>query len=133
MNRTRRRAVQVKNANEATRSAPKMNGFIDSAYITACRALPSSCSTSDAPYDVASGGQLSTWQAACKVRERKPSKKLYKRETEDGKAKMGSTLDKNLLVVSDLHLGEDLRPGGASVSYLRHLVRLEREFEDFLA
>jgi UDP-2,3-diacylglucosamine pyrophosphatase LpxH len=45
---------------------------------------------------------------------------------------MGNVLDKNLLVVSDLHLGEDLRPGGASVSYLRHLVRLERELEKFL-
>ena len=30
------------------------------------------------------------------------------------------------------HLGEDLRPGGANVSYLRHLVRLERELENFL-
>jgi UDP-2,3-diacylglucosamine pyrophosphatase LpxH len=46
---------------------------------------------------------------------------------------MGNVLDKNLLVVSDLHLGEDLRPGGASVSYLRHLVKLERELENFLA
>src|SRR5205823_14282607 len=44
----------------------------------------------------------------------------------------GKTLDKNILVVSDLHLGEDLRPGGANVSYLRHLVRLERELENFL-
>ena len=42
-------------------------------------------------------------------------------------------LDKNILVISDLHLGEDLRPGGANVSYLRHLVKLERELENFLA
>ena len=39
---------------------------------------------------------------------------------------------RNLLVISDLHLGEDLRPGGASVSYLRHLVHLERELAKFL-
>jgi UDP-2,3-diacylglucosamine pyrophosphatase LpxH len=45
---------------------------------------------------------------------------------------MGKTLDKNILVISDLHLGEDLRPGGANVSYLRHLVKLERELESFL-
>ncbi|HEY2744101.1 MAG TPA: hypothetical protein VGL86_05750, partial [Polyangia bacterium] len=36
------------------------------------------------------------------------------------------------LVISDLHLGEDLRPGGANVSYLRHLATLERELEKFL-
>ena len=35
----------------------------------------------------------------------------------------------NLLVISDLHLGEDLRPGGASVSYLVHL---EHELARFL-
>lgn len=46
---------------------------------------------------------------------------------------MGKQLDKNILVISDLHLGEDLRPGGANVSYLRHLVTLERELESFLA
>jgi UDP-2,3-diacylglucosamine pyrophosphatase LpxH len=46
---------------------------------------------------------------------------------------MGKTLDKNILVISDLHLGEDLRPGGANVSYLRHLATLERELEKFLA
>ncbi|HZS41631.1 MAG TPA: metallophosphoesterase [Polyangia bacterium] len=46
---------------------------------------------------------------------------------------MSNDLDKNILVISDLHLGEDLRPGGAGVSYLRHLVRLERELENFLA
>src|SRR3954464_7880251 len=45
----------------------------------------------------------------------------------------GKTLDKNILVISDLHLGEDLRPGGANVSYLRHLATLERELEKFLA
>jgi UDP-2,3-diacylglucosamine pyrophosphatase LpxH len=38
----------------------------------------------------------------------------------------------NILVISDLHLGEDLRPGVANVSYLRHLVKLERELEAFL-
>jgi UDP-2,3-diacylglucosamine pyrophosphatase LpxH len=42
-------------------------------------------------------------------------------------------LDKNILVISDLHLGEDLRPQGANVSYLRHLVKLEKELENFLA
>ena len=42
-------------------------------------------------------------------------------------------LDKNLLVISDLHLGEDLRPSTAAVSYLKHLVRLERELQSFLA
>jgi UDP-2,3-diacylglucosamine pyrophosphatase LpxH len=46
---------------------------------------------------------------------------------------MRTDLDKNILVVSDLHLGEDLRPGAANVSYLRHLVVLERELERFLA
>lgn len=45
---------------------------------------------------------------------------------------MGKTLDKNILVISDLHLGEDLRPGGANVSYLRHLVQLEQELQNFL-
>src|SRR5215470_5544544 len=46
---------------------------------------------------------------------------------------MGRSLDSNILVISDLHLGEDLRPGGANVSYLRHLVKLERELESFLS
>jgi UDP-2,3-diacylglucosamine pyrophosphatase LpxH len=45
---------------------------------------------------------------------------------------MAQGMEHNLLVVSDLHLGEDLRPGGTAVSYLRHLVRLERELEEFL-
>jgi UDP-2,3-diacylglucosamine pyrophosphatase LpxH len=45
---------------------------------------------------------------------------------------MTQATEHNLLVVSDLHLGEDLRPGGTSVSYLKHLVRLERELEKFL-
>src|SRR4030095_8377969 len=45
---------------------------------------------------------------------------------------MRTDLEKNILVISDLHLGEDLRPGVANVSYLRHLVRLERELENFL-
>src|ERR1700757_4733256 len=52
----------------------------------------------------------------------------------DGESsQMGKQLDKNILVISDLHLGEDLRPGGANVSYLRHLATLERELEKFLA
>src|SRR5205809_2239527 len=46
---------------------------------------------------------------------------------------MGKSWGKNTLVISDLHLGEDLRPGGANVSYLRHLATLERELEKFLA
>ena len=46
---------------------------------------------------------------------------------------MRSGLHTNILVISDLHLGEDLRPGGAGMSYLRHLVKLERELEAFLA
>lgn len=45
---------------------------------------------------------------------------------------MGKGLDRNILVISDLHLGEDLRPGVANVSYLRHLVKLERALEGFL-
>src|SRR6185312_10244284 len=50
-----------------------------------------------------------------------------------GSTQMGKQLDKNILVISDLHLGEDLRPGGANVSYLPHLAKLERELEKFLA
>jgi UDP-2,3-diacylglucosamine pyrophosphatase LpxH len=50
-----------------------------------------------------------------------------------GSAQSGKTLDKNILVISDLHLGEDLRPGGTNLSYLRHLATLERELEKFLA
>jgi len=50
-----------------------------------------------------------------------------------GSTQTGKQLDKNILVISDLHLGEDLRPGGANVSYLRHLATLERELERFLA
>src|SRR6476646_8246511 len=50
-----------------------------------------------------------------------------------GSPQTGKQVDKNILVISDLHLGEDLRPGGANVSYLRHLVALERELEKFLA
>ena len=49
-----------------------------------------------------------------------------------GLPRSGKPLDKNILVISDLHLGEDLRPGGANVSYLRHLATLERELERFL-
>src|SRR5690349_1842233 len=40
-----------------------------------------------------------------------------------------STDRANLLIISDLHLGDDLRPG---VGFLRHIVRLERELEAFL-
>jgi UDP-2,3-diacylglucosamine pyrophosphatase LpxH len=45
---------------------------------------------------------------------------------------MTPPLEHNLLVVSDLHLGEDLRPGGTAVSYLRHIARLEAELDEFL-
>jgi UDP-2,3-diacylglucosamine pyrophosphatase LpxH len=45
---------------------------------------------------------------------------------------MSTELEKNILVISDLHLGEDLRPQASGVSYLRHLVKLERELEAFL-
>ncbi len=45
-------------------------------------------------------------------------------------------LEPNLLVISDLHLGEDLKPFSAEgenpVSWLRHVVKLERELEAFL-
>ncbi len=37
----------------------------------------------------------------------------------------------NMLIISDLHLGEDIRPG--TVGVLRHVVRLERELEAFLS
>jgi UDP-2,3-diacylglucosamine pyrophosphatase LpxH len=40
--------------------------------------------------------------------------------------------DCNLLVISDLHLGEDLKPTETHVAFLRHLARLERELEAFL-
>jgi UDP-2,3-diacylglucosamine pyrophosphatase LpxH len=46
---------------------------------------------------------------------------------------MRSLIEGNILVISDLHLGEDLRPGVTNVSYLRHLAKLERELEAFLA
>ncbi len=45
---------------------------------------------------------------------------------------MTAATEHNLLVVSDLHLGEDLRPAATGVSYLRHLALLERELERFL-
>ena len=45
---------------------------------------------------------------------------------------MKTRLEKNILVISDLHLGEDLRPTTASVSYLRRLAKLERELVAFL-
>ena len=37
----------------------------------------------------------------------------------------------NILVISDLHLGEDVKPT-TKVGYLRHVVMLERELESFL-
>jgi UDP-2,3-diacylglucosamine pyrophosphatase LpxH len=36
----------------------------------------------------------------------------------------------NLLIISDLHLGDDLKPG---LGFLRHVVKLERELESFLS
>jgi UDP-2,3-diacylglucosamine pyrophosphatase LpxH len=42
-----------------------------------------------------------------------------------------STANANLLIISDLHLGEDIRPGIAGS--LRHLVKLERELVAFLS
>src|SRR6478609_9561679 len=50
-----------------------------------------------------------------------------------GSTQMRTDVQRNILVISDLHLGEDLRPGVANVSYLRHLVKLERELQAFLA
>lgn len=38
---------------------------------------------------------------------------------------------RNLLIISDLHLGEDIK--SANPGYLRHVVKLERELEAFLA
>jgi UDP-2,3-diacylglucosamine pyrophosphatase LpxH len=49
-----------------------------------------------------------------------------------GSTQMRTDVQRNILVISDLHLGEDLRPGVANVSYLRHLVKLERELQAFL-
>jgi UDP-2,3-diacylglucosamine pyrophosphatase LpxH len=57
---------------------------------------------------------------------------LNNRSESAAESRVRKGFDKNLLVISDLHLGEDLRPAGANVSYLRHLVRLERELESFL-
>src|SRR5262245_40030948 len=45
---------------------------------------------------------------------------------------MASAIDKNILVISDLHLGEDLKENRTGTSYLRQLVRLERELQSFL-
>lgn len=42
-----------------------------------------------------------------------------------------STQTHNLLIVSDLHLGEDIKPASKH-GYLRHIVLLERELEKFL-
>ncbi len=46
---------------------------------------------------------------------------------------MSNDLEKNILVISDLHLGEGIRPGVANVSYLRQMVRLVRALVRFLA
>ncbi len=43
-----------------------------------------------------------------------------------------SPRERNILIISDLHLGEDLRPVSNSVSYLRHLAKLERELGNFI-
>jgi UDP-2,3-diacylglucosamine pyrophosphatase LpxH len=45
---------------------------------------------------------------------------------------MTQKVEPNLLIISDLHLGEDIRPDVANMSYLRHLVKLERALADFL-
>jgi UDP-2,3-diacylglucosamine pyrophosphatase LpxH len=45
---------------------------------------------------------------------------------------VAAMLDPNLLILSDLHLGEDIKPGIA-IGTLRRLVRLERELCAFLA
>ncbi len=47
-------------------------------------------------------------------------------------AAMPRRLDKNILVISDLHLGESINPTAADVSYLRRLATLERELCAFL-
>ncbi len=41
-----------------------------------------------------------------------------------------ATARSNILIISDLHLGEDIKPAG--VGYIRHLVMLERELVAFL-
>ena len=46
---------------------------------------------------------------------------------------MSARMRPNLLVMSDLHLGEDLRPMTTPLSYLRRAAKLERELEAFLA
>ena len=46
---------------------------------------------------------------------------------------MSARMRPNLLVMSDLHLGEDLRPMTTPLSYLRRVAKLERELEAFLA
>jgi UDP-2,3-diacylglucosamine pyrophosphatase LpxH len=46
---------------------------------------------------------------------------------------MNRRLEKNILVISDLHLGEGIGATTASVSYLRKLATLERELTAFLA
>src|SRR5688572_5672617 len=42
------------------------------------------------------------------------------------------TSKQNLLIISDLHLGEDIKPA-TRMGQLRHMVLLERELEAFLA
>ena len=45
---------------------------------------------------------------------------------------MKARLEKNILVISDLHLGEGIRQNTSSVSYLRRLLTLEKELCAFL-
>jgi UDP-2,3-diacylglucosamine pyrophosphatase LpxH len=49
-----------------------------------------------------------------------------------GHPRVSVHLDKNILVISDLHLGQDLRPLAASVPLLRRLAVLARELVAFL-
>src|SRR5262245_33926625 len=52
-----------------------------------------------------------------------------------GRARNADTADTaeqpNILVMSDLHLGEDIKPF-TGMGYLRHIARLEKELENFL-
>jgi UDP-2,3-diacylglucosamine pyrophosphatase LpxH len=52
-------------------------------------------------------------------------------ENNDKESGTMSTANANLLIISDLHLGEDIRPG--ALGSLRHVVRLERELVAFLS
>src|SRR5688572_19041346 len=48
-------------------------------------------------------------------------------------AEADSSTEPNILILSDLHLGEDVKPQApVSVTYLRYLARLEKELESFL-